>query len=140
MFNIEKEVLRGGFEKYHLRGFPFYGVIHRITETDSEESIHDHPFPFTSLVLKGSYIEKRYIITGNNTYSEMIIERKEGSYHQVAASTVHQIIELPEGECWTFIVPGKHVDREWGFYKFGDEILHRFHNEPEFSPLKDKRI
>lgn len=136
MFTFEEEKMSEELMKYHLRGFPFHAVIHKFTGADVGDP-HDHPFPFTSFIIKGSYVERRWYIRSNNSYYSRDIVRQEGDSFQVDASTIHNIISLPEGECWTLIIPGLH-ERKWGFYQFGEQILHRFHDELEFHPYKQK--
>lgn len=124
------------FTKYHLNGFPFDGVIHKFTEPDNGDP-HDHPFAFNTFIVKGSYIERRWDV---NTGEFHDTHRTRGESFLVEASTVHQIIALPEGECWTFILPER-WERKSGFYRFADgETLHRYWDEKRFGPLTADRL
>ena len=136
MFTFEEEKMSEELTKFHLRNLPFYGVFHHFTGADKGEA-HDHPFPFTSLIIYGGYRERIWKLDGS--YQD--VERRVGDYISFKASHIHQIIDLPKGEAWTYITPGKHTGIEWGFYKFEDgKEFHRFHNEPDFKPLKEKQI
>lgn len=121
--HIEEEVMREGFTKYHLRGLPADAVIHRISEIDAPDLIHDHPFPFRSHVIIGSYVERVWRKLGDYYFSQDI-HRTEGSSHWVHAEHIHQIIALPDEVCHTLILP-KRWERKWGFWTFDlvDEMV-----------------
>jgi hypothetical protein len=121
---VRKEKMNAVFMKYHLKGLPFDAVIHHFSEKDKNEHIHDHPFSFTSHILKGSYVERIYEISEDGTYTSSIHRREEGSSHFVPASTIHEITELPEGECFTLIRPGQ-WEKETFFYRFEDGKAYR---------------
>jgi hypothetical protein len=127
---LEEEKMSEAFTKFHIKGLPFDAVLHRFTGVDNEDP-HDHPFGFTSFVIKGWYTERVYDTDGNWKY----IHRKAGDSFRVEASTIHHIVEVSEGGCWTIVLPEKH-ERKSGFYRFGDETMHRFWDETEFKPLK----
>ena len=105
---INTEKMNQVFTKYHLKGLPFDAVIHHFSEKDQNEHIHDHLFGFTSHVLHGSYIERVYSLDSENRlWYVREIHRRAGESHFVPANTIHEIIDLPEGECYTLITPGK---------------------------------
>lgn len=106
------------FCKIHLIGLPFNAAIHHFTAPDVG-SPHDHPFSFTSFVLSGGYIEKVYYVGDDGQWRSELIERKPGTAHVVEANHIHQIVELPEGECYTLITPKEKV-REPHFWKFDE--------------------
>jgi len=132
---IRRERMNAVFTKHHLKGLPFDVVIHHFSEKDQNEHLHDHPFSFTTHILKGSYIEKVYEIFEDGTYNFSIHHRKEGSSHFVAANTVHEIIELPDGECFTVIIPNK-KEQEHSFYKLENgKVFKRQWNRRKFRPV-----
>ncbi len=133
IITVQEEKMSEELMKFHLRGLPFDAVIHKFTGRDVGEP-HDHPFTFRTFVLKGGYVERRFhIINGKPVTST--IERKVGDSFIVSAQTIHQIIELLDKESWTMILPER-WEQNWSFYQFGDEILSRYWDEPEFKPLK----
>ena len=136
--NIRKEQMNGVFTKHHIEGLPFSAVIHHFSEKDQNEHIHDHPFSFTTHILKGSYIERIYEIDSDNkTWYVREVHRRQGESHFVPANLIHEIIELPEQECYTLITP-QEWEKDVYFYKFeSNQILRRRWDESEFKPLSE---
>lgn len=129
---IKREKMNAVFMKHHLRGLPFDAVIHHFSEKDQNEHIHDHPFSFTTHILKGSYVERIYEIHEDGTYTSSIHHRNEGTAHFVSAHTIHEIIELPDGECFTLIRPN-HYEKDTCFYRFEDgKVFIRRWNQRKF--------
>ncbi len=130
-----REKMNAVFTKHHLKGLPFDAVIHHFSAKDQNEHIHDHPFSFTTHILKGSYVERIYEIHEDGTYHTSEHHRKEGTSHFVPAGTVHEIIELPEGECFTLIRPNE-KEKETFFYRFEDgKAFRRQWNRRKFRPV-----
>lgn len=135
---IKREKMNAVFMKHHLKGLPFDAVIHHFSEKDENEHIHDHPFSFTTHILKGSYVEKIYEIHEDGTYTFSIHHRQEGSSHFVSAETIHEIISLPEGECFTLIRPYERF-RDTYFYRFeNDKVFIRRWNQRKFREFAKK--
>lgn len=119
------------FTKYHLHGLPFPAVLHHFTAPD-KGGPHDHPFGFTSFVLKGGYLERVYHPRADGTWDSYVAERVVGTSHRVSATHIHEIIDLPEGGCWTLILP-QAWEREWRFWRFDAQgWASRQWNEPDF--------
>lgn len=132
---VKREKMNAVFTKHHLRGLPFDAVIHHFSEKDQHEHIHDHPFGFTTHILKGSYVERIYEIFEDGTYTSSVHHRKEGDSHFVPASTIHEIIELPEGECFTLIRPNA-PEKETFFYRFEEgKVFKRQWNKRKFTEV-----
>ncbi len=134
IITVREEEMSKELMKYHLLNLPFDAVIHHFTGPDQGEP-HDHPFPFTGFILKGFYVEKRLKISNGLWESQCHIVRAEGDSYRVWADTVHKIVEVSEGGCWTLILPGKKV-QEPGFFRRGEghQMLKRFWNETEYKP------
>jgi len=113
---IKTEKMSDIFTKQHILGLPFDAVIHHFTEIDSGDP-HNHPFSFTSHILSGGYIERVYTIGSYGLWHYEDIERKPGTVHTIEANHIHQIISLPQGECYTLILPGP-WEQKSGFYRF----------------------
>jgi len=94
--------------------FPFNIFLHKFLKSDPDD-VHDHPWPYATLILKGGYYEW---VPEFNSYGEQVGEKRfwrgPGHFRFSAAHSFHRI-ELKEGvECWTLFMPGKQ-QREWGF-------------------------
>lgn len=104
MLTFERERMSDEFEKWHIIGLPFGCALHHFTGVDRGDA-HDHPFAFTSHILSGGYVEDIYNADG----SCGAVERQPGTCHSVVAEHIHRIVELPQGQCWTLVLPGPHV-------------------------------
>jgi len=132
---IRREKMNAVFMKHHLEGLPFDAVIHHFSKKDPNEHIHDHPFSFTTHILKGSYVERIYEIHKDGSYTSSLYHRIEGTSHFVPANTIHEIIELPEEECFTLIRPGER-EKETYFYRFEEgKVFTRKWNQRKFREL-----
>ena len=94
--------------------FPFNVFLHKFHKSDPDD-VHDHPWPYATLILKGGYYEWTPIF---NREGKKIAERRHwrGPGHfRVCKSTSYHRIELCENvDCWTLFMPGPQK-REWGF-------------------------
>ena len=107
-------------ERYYLflkdRGehFPFNLFLHKFLKSDSDD-LHDHPWPFATLILKGGYWEWRPQF---NSKGEKVGEIAKwcgpGSFRTAGATSYHRIELDPDVECWTLFMAGP-KQREWGF-------------------------
>ena len=94
--------------------FPFNIFLHKFLKSDPDD-VHDHPWPYATLILKGGYYEWTPVF---NTKKEMIGEictwRGPGHFRTCSANSYHRI-ELADGiTAWTLFMPGPQK-REWGF-------------------------
>ncbi|GMV81224.1 MAG: hypothetical protein AMXMBFR7_24080 [Planctomycetota bacterium] len=87
----------------YLPGFRLY--LHRIFRADGDRHLHDHPWNFTSLVLKGGYREET---------PQGIFERRAGALIRHKAEDYHRILELYTQSAWTLVLCGR-KRRPWGF-------------------------
>ncbi len=136
----KEEIMSDVFTK-HLFDFegkvePFHMVVHNFTDIDRGDP-HDHPFSFTTHILKGGYTEEIYHLLTRPLHGKYwlkeIVERLPGTSHLVSANCIHKIIDLPTGECWTVIIPYEKV-QEPAFYRFNENsIERRYWHEKEFS-------
>lgn len=130
--SLRHERMNDVFEKWHIEGLPFAAAFHHFTGLENEGP-HSHPWAFRSEILSGSYVEHVYQIDGS--YEE--VHRKPGDVFANGADHIHKLVSLPEGECWTLIIPGP-AENKSGFYRFEDgKAFHRFWDEAEFRPLDE---
>lgn len=85
--------------------------LHRFRRSDGDDALHDHPWPFVSLILAGGYWEHtadRSGVVRRRWYGPgRVLVRPAGYRHRV---------ELPSGrDCWTLILRGK-KSASWGFW------------------------
>ena len=106
-------------ERYYLflkdrKKFPFNIFLHKFLKGDPDD-VHDHPWSYTTLILKGGYYEWVPIFDDNNKkISEVASWRKPGHFRTCSANSYHRIELDPAIECWTLFMPGKQT-KEWGF-------------------------
>ena len=102
--------------------FPFNVFLHKFLKGDPDD-VHDHPWPYATLILKGGYYE----YTPNFEYGQLVGETKHwrGPGHfRVCGSNSYHRIELKKGvTAWTLFMPGPHK-REWGFLVNNKWIQH----------------
>ena len=108
-------------ERYYLflkdrKHFPFNIFLHKFLKSDPDD-VHDHPWPYATLILKGGYYEwiPNFNEQGIKT-SETRHWRGPGHFRISSATSYHRV-ELAENvTCWTLFMPGSH-QRDWGFLK-----------------------
>lgn len=119
---ITHETISPGFEKFHLnpdgaQPWPFRPVLHHFQPHDIGEEPHDHPHGFQVFVLRGSYLEEVFTLLPDGGWSMTLHRRETASVRQVAATDIHRIVGLPDGDCWTLVLAGP-VERDWRFWRF----------------------
>lgn len=124
--------LEGYMERYWLYPFsvdnPVNVRIHHILRSDDDRHLHDHPWPSTSVVLKGGYWE---ILPADQEQHPRLdstdflhIWRGPGSVVTRKATDRH-LLELPEGQtAWSMFIMGP-VEQKWGFYTEDDKVYWR---------------
>lgn len=122
---IDVEHMNDLFTKYHLnqhgtQPWPFRPVLHHFKGPDWGDP-HDHPWNFTTHILMGSYLEEVYTRLPGGDWSMELVERKAGTAHRIEATHIHRIVALPEGGCWTLVLPeaGQRVPHFWRFNETG---------------------
>jgi hypothetical protein len=88
--------------------------LHKFLKSDPDD-VHDHPWPYATLILKGGYWEwQPQFDTVGRKVGEYQVWRGPGSFRVCAATSYHRIELDPTIECWTMFMPGPQK-REWGF-------------------------
>ena len=137
---IRHEPMSDIFHKYHIENFGVDAVLHEFLKAEPEDAdAHDHPFDFTSFVIKGWYIERIWEKHPSGYLYSRLVTRRGGECFYVEAETIHQIISVSNGGCKTLILPGP-ATRKSGFWKFEPsgvgELYHgkfREWDQPEFD-------
>ena len=106
-------------ERYYLflkerDRFPFNVFLHKFLKSDPDD-VHDHPWPYATLILKGGYWEWIPIFdsVGRKT-GEIQHWRGPGHFRICSATSYHRIELDPNITAWTLFMPGP-KQREWGF-------------------------
>jgi hypothetical protein len=111
-------------KRWRIIHTPWFGLrVHNIVRSDQDRELHDHPFWFISLVLKGGYIEetpdglKKYYGPGS------VLMRSAAALHRLdltknlvreQISIYHSDVIEKEVPAWTLVIRGPKV-RQWGF-------------------------
>lgn len=121
-------------ERYYLflkdrKKFPFNVFIHKFLKSDPDD-LHDHPWPFMSIILRGGYYEWVPIFDeSKNIIGEKKLWRKPGFIRFASANDFHRV-ELKENiKAWTLFLPGPQK-KDWGFLKHNSKWndFHWVHN------------
>ena len=107
-------------ERYYLflkdRGehFPFNIFLHKFLKSDIDD-LHDHPWPYATLILRGGYWEWRpQFDADGKKIGEIAKWCGAGSFRVASANSYHRIELDPNVTCWTLFMPGP-KQRDWGF-------------------------
>jgi hypothetical protein len=106
-------------ERYYLflkdrQRFPFNVFLHKFLKSDPDD-VHDHPWPYATLIVKGGYYEWTPVFDADGKkIAETCRWHGVGSFRRARASQYHRVELDPDIDCWTLFVPGIH-QREWGF-------------------------
>ena len=115
-------------ERYYLflkdrDRFPFNIFLHKFLKGDPDD-VHDHPWPYATLILKGGYYEwlPQFDSKGNKI-AEICVWRGPGSFRICRANSYHRIELDPSVTAWTLFMPGP-KKRDWGFLVNNTWIQH----------------
>ena len=94
--------------------FPFNVFLHKFLKSDPDD-VHDHPWPYATLILKGGYYEwvPEFDKTGRKC-GEVRHWRGPGHIRYSPATSYHRIELNPDVTAWTLFMPGA-KQRDWGF-------------------------
>ena len=123
-------VIGGPANPYLLRWFiiprnRFMNVyLHKFLRSDDDRALHDHPWWFVSLILRGGYWEHRAgkpITTRSHRTAGSLVIRPANTVHRVELECVGKCkkcvpqcdpgVEIP---AWTLVITGPKI-RDWGF-------------------------
>lgn len=99
-------------------------MLHHITAPDPGLDLHDHPWSFLSVVLKGGYWEYRLPVRHAAEIARIVgadligtsaeVHRPRWSVRLMRLDECHRIVDV-EGDTWTLCIRGPQR-RAWGFY------------------------
>ena len=91
---------------------PFYAVlpftirVHHILRADADPYLHDHPWNWRTVILRGWYEEE-------DVFGTRWV-RMAGDTRKASAETFHRITRVSSGGVWTLFIMGRWRNR-WGF-------------------------
>lgn len=126
----QPDFIVGGEDAYLKRWWmvprnPVFNVyVHQFLRDDDDRALHDHPWPWCSILLKGSYIE--HTIAAGGVHHRRL--REAGSVRVSSPWRSHRIELLKMRDfvatqpnnlhpipCWTLFMTGPRM-RNWGFH------------------------
>jgi hypothetical protein len=111
--------------------FPFNVFLHKFHKGDPGD-VHDHPWPYFTLILAGGYYEWIPQFHDDGTMScEVRKWRGPGHFRFCSANSYHRIELKPGVTPWTLFMPGPQR-QEWGFLVDNKWI----HNDQYLEDLK----
>lgn len=111
--------------RYILFRLPAFGVyLHHFMRSDYDRALHDHPWPFVSVILRGGYHEAHDHTVDGSTAIEW---RGPGSVLLRPAEWRHRVILDAGRTSWSLILVGRR-SRKWGFWLPSGWCWWRKHN------------
>ena len=95
--------------------------LHKFLHDDEDRALHDHPWWFISVMLKGEYWEvvNERFIEDSSTYSEWVSRTAPSIAFRKATHAHRVVLERNDNQqpmpCWTLVITGR-VIRDWGFH------------------------
>lgn len=107
------------FRRWRVIATPWFSVfVHNIYKADEDLHLHDHPWDYFNMILKGSYVEE----TAEGKHLMDV-----GCYSKRKAETFHKIHSVNEPTTTLFII-GKRR-RDWGYSVDGMWVQHEKYRE-----------
>lgn len=114
--------------RYTLLGTPWFQLCMHVFHRSDNDELHDHPWDFLTLILKGGYKER---VFSTRPHATMLLKHKPGALLYRPAERAHQVIlysDAPKGpgeyrEAVTLVLMFKRR-REWGFFTKNGKYVH----------------
>jgi len=111
------------FRRWRLVSTPIFSVyIHNIYRADEDKYMHDHPWNYWAMILKGGYIEQ--VKNGFNT-------KLPGSFGFKKAENCHKIHHIIKPTTTLFITFRRR--RDWGYHTENGWIQHTFYRQQKHN-------
>lgn len=142
-------------DRYGFASSLFGIYVHRMDTPDPGLDVHDHPFGFVSIVLRGGYVEERCPALYAPAFAKMADRagpdahrggervRPALSVARFGLDECHRITRLLAPRVWTIVLRGPvRVDRDrerstWGFWTAGGWIDERTYDETIRADRRD---
>jgi hypothetical protein len=106
-------------------------LLHHFHPNADDRDLHDHPWPFVTIVLWGSYNDMKHCVCiagrSGRAWSDCDLcdgtgfvvreHMRVGKVRYRSASHRHRTMVGPRG-CWTLVITGP-MQRDWGFWRDG---------------------
>lgn len=107
-----------------LQRFGIAARIHHILRSDNDRAVHDHPWHYLTIILRGGYFEETRRYDESGLY--VGTQRKwygPGSILFRSAKSQHRLV-IPDGRtCWTLFITGN-KQQHWGFYPIAETKIY----------------
>ena len=116
---MDRESKEPYLERYYIflkdrQLFPFNVFLHKFLKSDPDD-VHDHPWSYATLILKGGYYEWIPQFNPDDTLNcEIRKWRGPGHFRICKPESYHRVELKPGVTAWTLFMPGPQR-REWGF-------------------------
>jgi hypothetical protein len=87
-------------------------MLHKIARPDRDRALHDHPWDFATLCLRGGYVEELWDGGGAAEREHVLVP---GDVRLRAAEHTHRIARIMGAAAWTLVLHGPRR-RAWGFW------------------------
>lgn len=102
--------------RWRIIDSPLFGIfVHKMHRPDASPILHDHPWPFVSFVLRGSYIE-RYRDMQRSYQNDRAQLRRVRHINLKRLRDAHYIAKLDRTPTWTLVFVGR-TKRVWGYWE-----------------------
>lgn len=115
------DFLVGGKENPYLKRWwviprnPLFNIyLHQFLRSDDDRALHDHPWAWCSILLRGAYTECTKPM-GDGIDTTIFCVYAAGSIRIHRPRFAHRLVIAPGTDCWTLFITGPRV-REWGFH------------------------
>jgi hypothetical protein len=124
------------YDSWLMKWFGLSVRLHKIRRPDNDRHLHDHPWSFLSVILRGAYAENLPIYR-EKYYDEFnkgveyyeYVERTVGSAVVRSTWDRHRISTISPGGVWTLFISGK-KKQWWGFFvKLNDMVVKVYHSD-----------
>lgn len=118
--------------------------LHHILRGDLDADMHDHPWPSTSIPIRGWFIERTPMSQDQHPSQDATCYRDQlvtagQIVRRHSANFRHKIIEVSPGGVWTLFITGQWA-KEWGFHTPAGFVYWRTYlNQPGPKP-KDGEV
>ena len=124
---LDRESNEPYLTRYYLflkdrKWFPFNIFLHNFHKGDLDD-LHDHPWPFITVILKGGYWEH----TPDGRFW-----RGAGTIRVARCHSLHRVELEPGVDVWTLFVPGPKL-RDWGFLRKGEWVQHEQYLQEKYN-------